>query len=76
MAILHIAEHPGATNRQIATAARIGDEGQASKLLKRLEDLGLATNRSAGHKAGEPNSWHLTDDGRQMADAVKNTERP
>jgi DNA-binding MarR family transcriptional regulator len=71
MALLHIAEHPGASNRQIANAIGIADEGQASKLLRRLENLGLATNRSAGHEAGEPNSWHLTNAGAQLAKAAE-----
>jgi DNA-binding MarR family transcriptional regulator len=67
MALTHIARHPGASNRQIAIAIGVVDEGQVSKLLARLEYLGLAKNRSAGHAAGEPNAWHLTKAGRRLA---------
>jgi len=39
-----IRERPGSTNRQLADAAGIEDEGQASKLLKRWQGLGLIEN--------------------------------
>jgi AcrR family transcriptional regulator len=55
-----IAEHPGASNREVAKRAGVQDPGQVSKLLARLERLGLLANTSEGHAKGEPNAWHLT----------------
>jgi AcrR family transcriptional regulator len=55
-----IAEQPGISNRAVADRAGITDQGQMSKLLARLERLGLAVNRGDGHSKGEPNAWELT----------------
>jgi AcrR family transcriptional regulator/DNA-binding MarR family transcriptional regulator len=55
-----IGEQPGASNREIASAAGISDQGQISKLLTRLEGLGLIVNRGEGQSKGAANAWHLT----------------
>lgn len=62
-----IAENPRASNREIANAAGIVDQGQASKLLARLQRTGLIENsrRKAATK-GEPNSWRLTAAGERL----------
>ncbi len=60
-------EHPGASNREIADSAGISDPGQVSKLLRRLEGLGLLENHGLGHAQGEPNQWKLTPLGGQVA---------
>ncbi len=57
---------PGASNRQVADHAGIGDPGQVSKLLRRLERLGLLENRSGGHAQGAPNAWWLTAKGEDV----------
>ncbi len=62
-----IAERPGISNRQIADYAGIHDQGQISKLLARLERLGLTANRGEGRVKGEPNAWSLTALGEQVA---------
>ncbi|HXB65889.1 MAG TPA: TetR/AcrR family transcriptional regulator [Solirubrobacteraceae bacterium] len=62
-----VAERPGASNRAVADSAGIADPGQISKLLRRLERLGLAVNTGGGHLSGEPNAWQLTPLGRQVA---------
>jgi AcrR family transcriptional regulator len=62
-----IAEHPGINNRQVAEHAGIQDQGQISKLLARLQRLGLMTNTGEGHAKGEPNAWRLTALGGQVA---------
>jgi AcrR family transcriptional regulator/DNA-binding MarR family transcriptional regulator len=62
-----IAELPGASNRVVAEHAGIVDPGQISKLLRRLEGLGLLENHGLGHAQGEPNEWKLTPLGRQVA---------
>ena len=66
-----IGSHPGASNRKIATAAGVGDQGQISKLLMRLRKLGLIENSGTGATAkGEPNAWRLTVTGRQVERAL------
>ncbi len=42
------------------SSAGVADPGQISKLLRRLERLGLAVNTGGGHQSGEPNAWKLT----------------
>jgi hypothetical protein len=56
---------PGPSNREVAVAAGIEDEGQASKLLKRLEGLGLVENTGVGHAKGQANAWALTVQGKE-----------
>jgi AcrR family transcriptional regulator len=51
---------PGASNRDIARAAGVSDQGQMSKLLRRLERAGLIDNHGEGQARGEPNAWRLT----------------
>ena len=62
-----IAERPGASNRAVAERAGITDPGQISKLLRRLERLGLTVNTGGGHLCGDPNAWVLTPLGVQVA---------
>jgi AcrR family transcriptional regulator len=66
-----IAERPLASNRTVAERAGVADPGQISKLLRRLERLGLVINRGAGHVRGEPNAWRLTTQGRQVTQRLK-----
>jgi DNA-binding MarR family transcriptional regulator len=65
-----IAVQPGASNRQVATAAEIVDQGQVSKLLQRLERLGLIVNTWPGQERGMANRWHLTPLGREIERAT------
>ena len=62
-----ISELPGASNREVADYAGIHDQGQVSKLLARLQRLGLIANTGDGHAKGEPNAWSLTPLGEQVA---------
>jgi AcrR family transcriptional regulator len=65
-----IAAHPGASNRQIGEEAGVSDQGQISKLLKRLERAGLLENDGAGHDSGAPNMWRLTARGQAIDSAL------
>jgi hypothetical protein len=56
----------GPSNREVADAAGIEDEGQASRLLKRLQGLTLIENAGMGHIQGGPNSWWLTAQGEEV----------
>jgi AcrR family transcriptional regulator len=59
------------SNRAIADSAGIADPGQISKLLRRLERLGLTVNTGGGHLSGEPNAWELTPLGGQVAQRLR-----
>jgi AcrR family transcriptional regulator/DNA-binding MarR family transcriptional regulator len=50
------------SNREIAGASGVKDQGQISRLLARLEGLGLLVN-TGGATAGIPNAWRLTEKG-------------
>jgi AcrR family transcriptional regulator len=65
-----VAENPGASNRVVAEHAEVSDQGQISKLLGRLERLGLLVNGSGGHSRGEPNAWTLTVKGEQVTQSI------
>ena len=68
-----VAELPGASNRAVAERAGIHDPGQVSKLLARLERLGLLANTSEGHAKGEPNAWSLTPKGSRVVQRLSMT---
>jgi AcrR family transcriptional regulator/DNA-binding MarR family transcriptional regulator len=68
--LLAIAANPGCSNRLVATTAEVSDQGQMSKLLARLQQLGLIDNTGAGAPRGAPNAWTLTDKGRQIQNAI------
>jgi AcrR family transcriptional regulator/DNA-binding MarR family transcriptional regulator len=67
-----IAAAPGMSNRGVAEAAEVLDQGQISKLLARLEHLGLIANAGEGHARGEPNAWRLTAKGRGVEQTISN----
>ena len=68
--LIAVASTPGASNREIAGAAGIADQGQISKLLTRLEHLGLIRNDGVGHAKGAPNAWALTGRGHDVERAI------
>jgi AcrR family transcriptional regulator/DNA-binding MarR family transcriptional regulator len=61
-----IAQQPGVNNRTVAERAGVSDQGQISKLLGRVERLGLIVNSGVGHAKGEPNAWNLTPLGQEV----------
>jgi hypothetical protein len=65
-----IARAPYSNNREVAHAAGIVDEGQASKLLARLEQRGVIENVGIGAARGEPNAWLLTAAGRHTVEVI------
>lgn len=68
--LMAIAAHPGSSNRLVADAAEVTDQGQMSKLLARLHDIGLIENTGGGAIRGEPNAWTLTDKGWGVQGAI------
>jgi AcrR family transcriptional regulator/DNA-binding MarR family transcriptional regulator len=69
--LMVIAEHPGASNREIAEGSGIVDQGQISKLLNRLARLNLVENLGDGQEKGAANAWHLTARGAQVERATR-----
>ena len=68
--LMAIAAYPGSSNRVVAEAAEVIDQGQMSKLLARLHDIGLIENTGGGATRGEPNAWTLTDKGWRVQGAI------
>ncbi|HEX8714476.1 MAG TPA: TetR/AcrR family transcriptional regulator [Solirubrobacteraceae bacterium] len=66
-----IAEHPGASNREIAERSGVADQGQISKLLARLARLELVENTGDGQEKGGSNAWHLTPRGARVERATR-----
>jgi len=72
-----VAERPGGSNREIAELAGITDESHISRILRRLEGLGVVVRDGgpshAKRSRGEANAWRLTAWGEEVRVAV---ERP
>ena len=68
--LVAIASAEGASNRVVSDIAGVADQGQISKLLARLEHLGLIVNVGEGHAKGEPNAWQLTPRGRDVEQTI------
>jgi AcrR family transcriptional regulator len=69
-ALLAVAEQPGASNREVAQASGIVDQGQISKLMSRLEGLALIENQGEGQDRGGRNAWYLTARGVELEKAA------
>jgi hypothetical protein len=63
-----LADCPGASNRLVGERSGVADQGQISRLLARLQRLGLAQNAGEGrsHLHGEANAWRLTPRGEEV----------
>jgi AcrR family transcriptional regulator len=70
-----VLENPGVSNRVVAEHAEISDQGQVSKLMARLERLGLLHNTGAGHIRGESNAWQLTAIGLKVTQSIRSNGR-
>ncbi|HWG30242.1 MAG TPA: TetR family transcriptional regulator [Steroidobacteraceae bacterium] len=64
----HLAAHPGASNREVARAIGITRQEQVSRVLARLQGLGLLVKRAA--PPGGANAWSLTPRGMQVTRAL------
>ncbi len=71
-----VAEWPGASNRDVGDRAGISDPGQVSKLLARLQRLGLLENRGDRPVRGEPNAWTLTERGERVTRSIRLPSQP
>ncbi len=71
-----VGEAPGLSNRDIAEAAGLTDEGQTSRLLRRLEQRKLVQNVGVGQAYGGANAWLLTAYGERVLDATRQSLVP
>jgi DNA-binding MarR family transcriptional regulator len=69
--LMAIADRPNASNRVLGEHAEIKDQGQISKLLGRLQRIGLVANSGLGHQQGAPNAWALTEAGRAVVHSIR-----
>jgi hypothetical protein len=67
--VLFLADHPQASNREIAAAVGVAHESQISKLLAGLLADGLLAKHSEG--VGRRNSWQLTARGEEILRALR-----
>lgn len=75
-ALAAIAADPGLSNVRVGERAGIADQGQISKLLKRLQTLGLVQNTGGGQELGAANAWELTEAGRQLERSILDHHTP
>jgi AcrR family transcriptional regulator len=66
-----IATNPDASNRLLGEASGIADQGQMSKLLRRLQRLRLIDNVIGAPGKGGPNAWRLTEKGHTVHRAIE-----
>lgn len=69
--LLYLAEHQGASNRQVARAVGISRDDQISTMLARLARMGLLVKCQG--PPGGPNAWSLSPYGLQVAQALGDT---
>lgn len=65
-----VKQHPQRSNRMIGESSGVGNQGQASKLLARLERLGLVENARTDASKGAANAWTLTERGEEVANVL------
>jgi AcrR family transcriptional regulator len=76
MVMRAVAQRPGASNREIGRMAGIEDQGQISKLLARLERIGLVHNDGVDRGKGMPNAWTLTSRGEGLVRTTRELVEP
>ena len=67
---MYLVANPNASTRELADAAGVSDEAEATRLLARMEELGLISSRNA-NSSGAFKAWQLTADGRRLVQAIE-----
>jgi AcrR family transcriptional regulator/DNA-binding MarR family transcriptional regulator len=67
MALAAVAGRPGLNNREVSEVIGLADQGQVSRMMKRLQEQGLVENRPAPAKR-LARAWRLTADGEAVVD--------
>ena len=66
-----ISDRPGESNLGVSSRVWHQRPGPVSKLLSRLQALGLIENRGQGSPLGLPNAWYITTHGSDLVDATR-----
>jgi AcrR family transcriptional regulator/DNA-binding MarR family transcriptional regulator len=67
MALAAVAARPGLNNREVSEAIGLADQGQVSRIMRRLQEQGLVENTQARGKR-LARAWRLTADGEAALD--------
>jgi AcrR family transcriptional regulator len=70
MALVAVAGRPGLNNREVSEVIGLSDQGQVSRMMRRLQEQGLVENAQA-HSKRLIRAWRLTADGEGVIDAHK-----
>jgi AcrR family transcriptional regulator/DNA-binding MarR family transcriptional regulator len=68
MALAAVAGRPGLSNREVSEVIGLADQGQISRMMKRLTAQGLVEN-AHGPAKRQARAWRLTSDGEAVIDA-------
>jgi AcrR family transcriptional regulator/DNA-binding MarR family transcriptional regulator len=68
MALAAVAGRPGLNNREVSEIIGLSDQGQISRMMKRLQTQGLVEN-AHGQSRRQARAWRLTRDGEAVIDA-------
>jgi AcrR family transcriptional regulator/DNA-binding MarR family transcriptional regulator len=74
MALEAVAERPGLNNREVSEVIGLADQGQVSRIMRRLQEQGLVENTQAQAKR-LARAWRLTADGEAANDAHRPLQR-
>ncbi len=69
MALAAVAGRPGLNNREVSEVIGLADQGQISRMMKRLQGQGLVENAHDAKR--QARAWRLTSDGEAVIDAHK-----
>jgi AcrR family transcriptional regulator/DNA-binding PadR family transcriptional regulator len=74
MALAAVAGRPGLNNREVSEIVGLHDQGQISRMMKRLCEQGLIEN-TQGHTKRQARAWRLTSDGEAVIDAHRSLKQ-
>ena len=74
MALAAVGGRPGLNNREVSEIIGLSDQGQISRMMKRLQAQGLIENVQ-GHTRRQVRAWRLTADGEAVIDAHRPLKR-
>jgi AcrR family transcriptional regulator/DNA-binding MarR family transcriptional regulator len=74
MALAAVAGRPGLNNREVSEVIGLSDQGQVSRMMKRLADQGLVVN-AQGHVNRQVKAWRLTADGEAVIDGHRSLKQ-
>jgi DNA-binding MarR family transcriptional regulator len=75
MALAAVGGRPGLNNREVSEIVGLADQGQISRMMKRLQGQGLIENVQGPNTRRQVRAWRLTADGEAVIDAHKPLKR-